>query len=255
MNFIISASTDIGIKKETNQDSYNVRVLNTPQGKMAFAVLCDGMGGLAKGEVASSSLVRAFTRWTTERLPMLCHAPIQDEDIRNDWTDITRDFNVKIKNYGKRNGVRMGTTVTAILITQEKYYVINVGDTRAYEIASTIRQMTEDQTVVAREVAMGNLTVEQARVDRRRNVLLQCVGASDEVYPDLFFGSVNANAVYMLCSDGFRHEISEGEIFSYLNPNVMHDADEMKRNMDALIEINKMRRESDNITVLTIRTF
>lgn len=255
MNFIISASTDIGIKKDTNQDSYNVRVLNTPQGKMAFAVLCDGMGGLAKGEVASASLVRAFVKWSTERLPILCLGQIQDEDIRREWTDIVREFNVKIKNYGKRSGVRMGTTVTAILITQQKYYVVNVGDTRAYEIASTVRQMTEDQTVVAREVAMGNLTVEQAKVDRRRNVLLQCIGASDKVYPDFFFGSVNAYAVYMLCTDGFRHEISEGEIFSYLNPDVMHDADEMERNMKALIELNKMRRETDNITVLTIRTF
>lgn len=59
----------------------------------------------------------------------------------------------------------------------------------------------------------------------------------------------------MLCSDGFRHEITEGEIYAYLNPTVMTDADGMQRNMEALIELNKQRRERDNISVVTIRTF
>ena len=132
---------------------------------------------------------------------------------------------------------------------------MNVGDTRAYEIANGIRVLTKDQTVVAREVERGNLTPEQAAVDPRRSVLLQCIGASDEVYPDLFFGDTQLNAVYMLCSDGFRHEITEGEIYNYLNPNVMLDADGMQNNMRALIDLNKQRQERDNITVVSIRTF
>ena len=53
----------------------------------------------------------------------------------------------------------------------------------------------------------------------------------------------------------FRHEITEGEIYAYLNPTVMTDADGMQRNMEALIELNKQRRERDNISVVTIRTF
>ena len=60
MNYIISANTDIGIVKSTNQDSLSVKVINTSIGKMAFAILCDGMGGLEKGEVASASVIRAF---------------------------------------------------------------------------------------------------------------------------------------------------------------------------------------------------
>ena len=53
MNFLISANTDIGTTKQTNQDSLAVKILNTVQGRMVFAVLCDGMGGLANGEIAS----------------------------------------------------------------------------------------------------------------------------------------------------------------------------------------------------------
>ena len=63
MNFLISANTDIGTTKQTNQDSLAVKILNTVQGRMVFAVLCDGMGGLANGEIASASLVNAFESW------------------------------------------------------------------------------------------------------------------------------------------------------------------------------------------------
>ena len=255
MNFIISASTDIGNIKDTNQDSFGAKIISTKQGKMAFAVLCDGMGGLAKGEVASATVVTAFCNWAETRLSELCDTEITDNDIRNDWLKIVSDYNEKIKNYGKRSGISLGTTVTAILVTGRRYYIINVGDTRAYEIKDSVKVITKDQTVVAREVELGNITAEQAKTDSRRSVLLQCIGASDTVYPDMFFGEVSHNTVYMLCSDGFRHEISEQEIFQYLQPDVMVSTEGMKENMDRLIEINKQRQERDNITVLAIRTF
>ena len=255
MNFIIAASTDIGNVKGTNQDSYSARVITTKLGKMVFAVLCDGMGGFEKGEVASATLVNAFNRWCESRLPELCEQGINDNDIQNDWISIVTVYNEKIKNYGKRNGIKLGTTVTAILITDTKYYIINVGDTRAYEIKENVNILTNDQTVVAREVALGIITEEEAKVDPRRSVLLQCVGALDTVSPDIFVGYTTLNSVYMLCSDGFRHEISEKEIYEYLNHGVMLDADRMKRNMDSLIEIVKQRKERDNITVISVRTF
>lgn len=255
MNYIIAATTDIGISKQTNQDSCNVRVLSTSLGKMVFAILCDGMGGLAKGEVASSSLVTAFMRWSENRLPILCAQGLNDASIRNEWMTLAQEYSEKIKQYGKRIGSAVGTTLTALLITQDRYYIINVGDTRCYEISDAVRVLTKDQTVVAREIELGNLTEEQAKVDPRRSVLLQCIGASDYVYPDFFFGTPKDQAVYMLCSDGFRHEISEQEIFGYLNPNVMLSAEGMQQNMTSLIELNKQRQERDNITVVSVRTF
>lgn len=255
MNYIISASTDIGNTKQTNQDSYNVRVFSTSKGKMTFAILCDGMGGLAKGEVASSSVVKAFVNWSDNALPKLVENGISDAAIRNDWVNIVTEYNEKIKLYGKKIGAAVGTTVTAMLITETRYYIINVGDTRAYEILDSLKVLTKDQTVVAREVELGNLTLEEAKSDPRRSVLLQCVGASEMVYPDMFFGDAKLNAVYMLCSDGFRHEISEEEIYAYLNPNMMLSVDDMKRNVDTLIDLDKQRQERDNITVISIRTF
>ncbi len=255
MNFIVSADTDIGIVKKTNQDSLTVMVLNTNLGRMTLAVLCDGMGGLDKGEVASASVINAFRNWAVQDLPQLCNAPLEDSTIRSQWEQIVSQQNRTIKAYGARQGVRLGTTVVAALLTQTRYYILNVGDSRAYELTNTMRQLTADQTFVAREVALGNMTPEQALTDERRNVLLQCVGASEEVYPDMFFGETSDNAVYMLCSDGFRHEISAEEIFERLQPGVLFDDESMHRNARSLIELNMQRQERDNISVVLVRTF
>ena len=255
MDYIIAASTDIGLTKKTNQDSFSAKVINTNQGKIAFAVLCDGMGGLEKGEVASATIICAFNKWVETRLPELSKTVIEDAVIKNEWTSIVTEYNEKIKNYGKKSGINLGTTVTAIMITPTRYFVLNVGDTRAYEIADSLSVITKDQTVVAREVELGNITEEQAKTDPRRSVLLQCIGSSDAVYPEFFFGDTKINSVYMLCSDGFRHEITEQEIYNYLNSNVMNSENEMNANMRALIELNMKREERDNISVLTIRTF
>ena len=255
MNFIISANTDIGIAKSTNQDSLTVKRLTTPLGAMVFAVLCDGMGGLAKGEVASATVIRAFDNWLQNELPRLCNAPLEDTVIRSQWEAIITAENQRIKTYGARQGVRLGTTVVVMLLTQTRYYILNVGDSRAYELCGGLRQITLDQTFVAREIALGNMTPEQAALDPRRNVLLQCVGASDEVYPEMFFGDVRQDAVYMLCSDGFRHEITPEEIYQQLQPGVLFDHASMDRNTQNLIELNKQRQERDNISVVLVRTF
>jgi serine/threonine protein phosphatase PrpC len=145
--------------------------------------------------------------------------------------------------------------LVAILLTETYFYIINVGDSRAYEISNQIRVLTNDQTVVAKEISLGRLTPEQAEKDPRRSVLLQCIGASIEVVPDFFVGNVVPNAVYMLCSDGFRHEITPEEIYAYMNASVMTSSPQMQANMQALVETNKQRQERDNITVVGIRTY
>lgn len=254
MNFIVSAVTDIGLIMPTNQDSCSVRVFCTEQGKMVFAILCDGMGGLSRGEVASAAVVDAFNQWSVTRLPQLCKKKMSDEEILNDWKKILLQCNEGIKQYGRRRNVSMGTTVTAILLTPQRYYIANVGDTRAYEIKETIRMLTKDQTVVAREVELGILSPEEARADPRKNVLLQCIGASEYVYPEFVCGNTKQGAVYMLCSDGFRHKITEKEMFSHLNPRNVYNDNYLKKKLQSLVQLNKKRKERDNITVVAVKT-
>ncbi len=248
MDFLISANTDIGTTKKTNQDSTLMKKINTCQGEMAFAVLCDGMGGLAKGEIASAAVVRAFDQWVNTELPEMCRQGLEDGRIRADWENIITDMNRDIAEYGSGQGIRLGTTVVALLITQTRYFAVNVGDSRIYELTDGLRQLTTDHTLVGREVAEGRMTPEEAKTDPRRNVLLQCVGASEFVYPEFIFGTPNLNAVYLLCSDGFRHEISPEEIYQSLAPDKLFDQQTMYDSVRTLIDVLKQRGERDNIT-------
>lgn len=255
MRFLISANTDIGTTKKTNQDSVLVKRLHTCQGEMAFAVLCDGMGGLEKGEVASATVVRAFDQWVNTELPQLCGQELEDGKIREDWETIIMDMNRDIAEYGGRQGIRLGTTVVVLLITQTRYFALNVGDSRIYELTdSALRQLTTDHTFVGREVAMGRMTPEEAQTDTRRNVLLQCVGASEAVYPEFLFGTPVQNSVYLLCSDGFRHEISTEEMTGSLAPSKLLEQQVIYEHTDDLIELLKQRGERDNITAALVRT-
>ena len=255
MDFMVSAETDIGIVKNTNQDSLSVKIIDTYQGRMAFAIVCDGMGGLQKGEVASATVIKAFDRWVNEQLPVLTKQTLDQSVIFSRWKDIISEQNEIIGRYGDSQGIKLGTTVVAMLITQSECYIINVGDSRAYIINDDINQITQDQTFIAREIALGHMTPEQAKTDRRRNVLLQCVGASEKVYPDVFYLKSDINTVYMLCSDGLRHEITQEEIYTKLKPELLISNDIMTQNSKDLIELNKERMERDNISVALIRTF
>lgn len=255
MDFLISASTDIGNARKTNQDSCCVKLLSAGELRMVFAVLCDGMGGLKKGEAASASVLHAYRSWSEQRLPMLLAAGLSERSLYRDWCEIAIRCNDHIRSYGRRCEICLGTTALVMLITQQRYYIMNVGDSRAYEITDACRLLTQDQTVVAREVQMGFLTRQQARFDPRRGILLQCIGASEEVYPALFSGNTGCDAVYMLCSDGFRHEISEDEIYRGFHPSQMRSTDAMKRKEQELIALNRERKERDNISVITIRTY
>ena len=254
MRFLTSVYTDVGIKKKTNQDSSSILVANTPCGAVCMAIVCDGMGGLEKGELASAHIVKMFKLWFETDFPRI----MQMDDygnIRYQWNEIVQRENEHIALYGANNSVNMGTTLTVSLFLKSKIYTMHVGDTRLYEILNTeLIIHTEDQTLVAREVKRGNLTPEQAEADPRRNVLLQCIGASKVVEPQYFELQLKPNRTYMICSDGFRHKINEDEIINGLCPHNNPDKALMQKNSALLVNLVKQRKETDNITLALVRT-
>ncbi len=255
MDFLATYNTDIGIKKSTNQDSLAIRIIDTPMGKIAFSIVCDGMGGLAKGELASKELIMAFCEWFDKKFTKeITQGEFNVSRLHSAWNEIIQEQNIRLGKYGAQNGIMLGTTVSAILMIGEEYYIVHVGDSRIYELSDKCRQITNDQSFVAREIAMGRMTEEQAKVDPRRSVLLQCVGASNIVEPDFLKGTLKKNAVYLLCSDGFRHQISDEEVMEKLGPNVSNTEGLLKFGCIYLTEVVKNRKETDNITVSVIKT-
>lgn len=251
MNYLAVADTDIGISKKTNQDSVLLKHVNSGVGEILLAIICDGMGGLSKGELASATVIRAFSKWFDEELPYELER-LDLQVIGGKWSLMIKDINIKILEYGQRNGFSLGTTFTGMLIVNDQYLIGHVGDTRAYHIDTSIKQLTTDQTFIAREISRGALTLEQAKNDKRRNMLLQCVGASEKVEPDMLIGTCKKGA-YMLCSDGFRHKISEEEIYESINSINLVNKEVMHANVKYLIEQDKIRQEKDNISVILIK--
>ena len=251
VRFIATADTDIGISKATNQDSCLIKHAQTPIGEVLMAVVCDGMGGLSKGELASATVIREFSRWFDQVLPYELEK-LDLQVIGGKWAFMLKDLNAKILAHGERIGASLGTTFTGILFVNDRFVMAHVGDTRLYHIDTALYQLTTDQTFVAREISRGNMTPEQAKTDKRRNLLLQCVGASRVVEPQILYGGVQKGA-YMLCSDGFRHVITEREIYESLNPVNFVNKEAMHGNARYLIDLVKSRQERDNISVVLIK--
>lgn len=272
LNYTVAAQTDVGRTKSVNQDKLTVKVANTRYGEVAFAVICDGMGGLDQGEIAGAVTVKTFESWFKNEFPFLLKSGFSQETLFNTWGNMVNDCNNRILDYSSERNTRMGTTLTAMLFVQDRYFICHVGDCRIYEMGGNemdgnaggeIRQLTHDHTYVAREVARGNMTPEQALGDSRRNVLLQCIGTSGSVSPDFICGGVEDGTSFLLCTDGFRHRISEAELNEMCNADIsgadwtkqnrLKNSELMNGKLRKLIQMNISRGETDNISAILIR--
>ena len=252
MEYIAAADTDIGISKSVNQDSACVKTANTAKGKAALVMVCDGMGGLSKGELASATVIRSFADWFDYDLAYELDN-WSWERVGKIVTERLRILNNKIVSYGSGLGIQLGTTATGMLAVDSQYMIFHVGDSRLYKISYKLKQLTEDHTFVNREIKRGNMTYEQAMKDPRRNALIQCVGVTGGVNPEIRFGNLENNVNYLICSDGFRHVITEKEIVNALSPDKITTRSSMQSKIRQLIETVKDRKEKDNITAAMFR--
>lgn len=253
MHFEVVASTDVGNVKKVNQDSVLVEHGRLGDSEVLFACICDGMGGLNKGELVSATVVRRLSEWFKSEFICL-GKKVNTEEIAKRISAILHQLNIDINKASveKFDGEPMGTTATCMLFVDGEYLIVHVGDTRVYEIRSSVNQLTHDQTFIQREIDNGNMTPEQAEKDKRRNLLLQCVGASSQIEPQVLIGKTKSGT-YMLCSDGFRHVISEDEILNVFRSVELIDRSIMQAKADEMVNVVKQRKEKDNISVCVIK--
>ncbi|MGI6153063.1 MAG: PP2C family protein-serine/threonine phosphatase [Christensenellaceae bacterium] len=245
--------TDVGNEKDTNEDSLCIQIAETGLGTAVLAVVCDGMGGLSKGELASATVVRAMQTWFEEEFPGLLGSSHIQNDIRYQWDRIIKEQNRLIGTYGKTHDVHIGTTLTALLLVGDELLIGHIGDTRVYRIGNGLEQLTKDHTVTNHEIQFGHMTPDEAESDLRRHVLLQCIGASKIVEPDFIFGTARAGECYLLCSDGFRDKITEEEMAQALRTDKLTDEAAMEMQLAQLAQMNMQRGEKDNITAILIK--
>lgn len=128
MEFLSVLHSDVGIRKKTNQDSVLIKEAMTDYGRIMLAVICDGMGGLAKGEIASASLIRAFLSWFEKDFPEILYNERNKEGIRRDVIEdslnaLVLDVNKKIAAYAQQHHITMGTTAAVLLGCTDICYV------------------------------------------------------------------------------------------------------------------------------------
>lgn len=266
MGYKVDAYSDIGTRKNVNQDALLIKRAKVKNiGEICMGVLCDGMGGLSCGEVASSAFVDRMDVWFRKELPGLLSgqgatALLSDEgpstgnenidinlvfsQIEDQWFNIVRDMNERLKAYGNSNGIKLGTTVVAIIFLGDKYLSMNVGDSRAYKFNHrALSLISHDHSYVQQQIDLGRMTEEEALVSDKKSVLLQCIGASEVATPEFYNGVTDRGQHYLLCSDGLWRKLSAKEMIK-IAPQ--------RNGIRKLSELVMRRGESDNISGLII---
>lgn len=249
MRYSAGAYTDIGNTRKNNQDSFCIlRAGSSVRGNVLMAVVCDGMGGLSKGEVASGTVVTAFSDWFIKDLPMRV-SECSLKQVAGIWTEMLHGLNDRLRDYGRTEEIRVGTTFSGLLLMGREYLWVHVGDSRIYLIRDgEMRQITSDHTVANREREKRPDKIP----DRRKgNMLTQCVGASVNLKPDWGIGKQRQMDRFLLCSDGFYHRCEPEDILSRMGGQMESEAEltalcrELSRKM-------MERGEKDNVTAAMI---
>jgi serine/threonine protein phosphatase PrpC len=224
-----SARSDVGLRREINQDSYGTE--DVPFG--CLLVVCDGMGGHAAGEVASRIGVDSI-------MHEVIALPDDDPDhaLRQSFTIANQRI------YSEGRGT-MGTTGVAALFRRNSVYVANVGDSRAYLVRDgQIVQISRDHSLVSDQVAAGLLTPEQARTSNVRNIITRALGHQVAVDVDTFRIPLRPGDTVLLSSDGMHGLIEDPEIAEVAS--ILPPEEAARRLVDQANE----RGGVDNITVI-----
>ena len=208
-------------------------------------VVADGMGGHAAGEVASEMAVRFITR----ELGSL--AGLSDDQVAERMRAAIRAANSAIfqRTMVEHDKRGMGTTVTALVLYDSHFLAGQVGDSRAYLMRDgTLAQITKDHSYVQEQVDAGYLTPEQARSHPYSNVITRCVGANNDVMPDVYAGAVRPGDLFLLASDGLTGMLEDYQLAEILR------ADQPPQGLvDQLIAEANRHGGLDNITAVLVR--
>ncbi len=241
----VAGRTDVGCVRANNEDNFGY------DWDHGIYVVCDGMGGLAAGEVASKIAVDTVLDYfrkgrhgdetgdtqVSHRAAALAGAVRQaNENIR-----------VSARSDFSRSG--MGCTVAAVLVEGNNYSIAHVGDSRIYLLRDdTIQQLTNDHSLVMEQVRRGLITIEEAHHSEMQNIITRALGSEDAVDADLADATAEPGDTLLLTSDGMTRHVPDDVILRIVN-----GASGLREACDALIEAAKQGGGTDNITCLLLR--
>lgn len=237
--------TDIGLVRKENQDAYALRH-QTPTGH-TIAVVCDGMGGVAGGRMASSIATETYV----QELEKVLRADMTAEQLKE-----ASSFAVSLANRAIRKAAgehpeyhNMGTTLVSAVTCGEDMVLTNVGDSRAYHISEGgIRRVTRDHSLVERMVERGDITAEEARRHPNRNLITRALGPDSDAECDTYVCPLLPGEYILLCTDGLTGTVTDQEMLF----EVIHGGDQ-DTCLARLLEIAKTQGAPDNVTAVLLQ--
>lgn len=239
------SKTDIGLARAENQDRVWTGTLGENDEAVAI-VVCDGMGGENAGSFASQMAIDLIS----ERIKNGFRSSNNRNFIRNLLITSVTAANSLVYDRARSDEDKrgMGTTCVAAIVYNERAYIINVGDSRAYHIfEDNIQQITKDHTQIRRLIEKGQITEEQSKTHPQRNCITRAVGASRDITPDYFELDMESGDILLLCSDGLHSYGDDGEIAGIIINNPLHKC------CDLLIDYTLNNGARDNVTVAVVQ--
>ncbi len=229
-----SARTDPGAEREDNEDAY----LERPD--IGLWAVADGMGGHARGEVASAMLVESLRQVVR---PATLSAYVDEVEDR------ILTVNQQLREYAAERGLKtIGATVAALLVFQNLAVCLWAGDSRIYRYRNKrLKRLTRDHALVEDLVGLGIVNRAQAENHPHANLVTRAVGAADRLYLDIDVWDVRAGDLFLLCSDGLSKELSDKAIANTLRKQGQKEAS------GVLIEMALARGARDNVTAVAVR--
>ncbi len=260
----ISSLTDTGLVRSHNEDSvYATRISRWDSDichqaiEYYLAVVADGMGGAAAGDLASSLAVKNIIRFLTgELLGIREGAPPLPENIPGKMADAVQEANdvIYTRALEEPDLTGMGTTAVILLTFNGTAYWASVGDSRLYLFRSgELQQITQDHSYVADLVRQGKITSAQARTHPNRNLITRSVGADDLLNVDTGSFALVSDDILLLCTDGLNGMVSDHDIASVLKKNDLTE-DGVRETAATLVRLALEAGGKDNVSVVILET-
>ena len=256
---IYSGKTNIGKVRSTNQDSFAIKSFSDD---VLVAVVCDGMGGVRGGNIASETAIEHFMRnfENGNVIDLKSSAQIDATRATAALAHAVYDANEAVYNKASTSPELsgMGTTLVACLIIGKRLYVANIGDSRLYvDFGKKLTQISEDHSYVQFLIDVGDITPEEAKTHPYRNRITRAVGIQPEVDCDFFTVELDKypNAKILLCSDGLSGQAENNDVHKIINSTFKKNEDaqgRLDRSVDMLIDEALECGGPDNITVILI---
>ena len=236
--------TDKGKTRHENQDSFLIE--DCEKASCSIMALCDGMGGANAGGLASELSAKAFVNHVYHHLSTYPTRQTDYPRLMREACDEANGVAFAYSQFGDHL-TGMGTTlVAAVLRRNGNGYVLNVGDSRAYQLhRHSLKQITRDHSLVEELVEAGIITHEQARHHPQKNVITRALGSDREVDAYIYTVNVALGDSLLLCSDGLSNIVPEDEITAVLSDSA--DAESACRD---LMELALSRGAPDNVTIV-----